>query len=282
MLSRRDFLAATAAALTVRPALAATPLAATPSSPLLLAAETGLLERSAGCDVVAQIDRAAELGFRAFSDPSWTSRTLDEQHRILQGIRRQDMTPGPMVGPSGLLQDSRRWATCDGIDCAIRVPLGPAALHCKTHTQLAKLWAMAADTADASRRTLLVEPWDDARLGTAAFLRSAEIVRQVDHPRLRLSVDAHQLWRAGILLSDFGHRHCDIIGHVELPAMTSAFRTDAVVGLRALWRSGFRGVIGLRQGLAGHIATAEVQLAALRQRLEHDVTGEHTLTMDSL
>ena len=93
MLSRRTFVTLTASLPLLGSKLwAAVSSNSNPSrSPLVIAPETGLLERTAGCDVARQMDYASSLGFRGFSvcNLLWVSEseretwlTAADQHQL--------------------------------------------------------------------------------------------------------------------------------------------------------------------------------------------------------
>jgi sugar phosphate isomerase/epimerase len=197
------------------------------------------------------------------------------------------LTLAPVPDPLLTDGDDTRVTMFHPIVTGIRLAVGPAELDRLAESQLTDRWTELADAAATRGQTLFVEPWDDGRLGAALFTRCAGLVQRINHSALRLSLDACQLWRAGLRVRDLCHWYRDQIGHVELPAMSTSQHNDAVRGLRilwrtGLWRTGFRGVVGLRQGLSGPVDGAERQLVTLRQRLESDITGEHHFTMDEL
>lgn len=286
MLSRREFLATAAA----------TPLmagAASSTTSLLFAPQTGLFERSVGCDVVAQMERSAALGFRAFCDPQWLQRSPDERRQIVMAAQRGGLTLGPVVGQSIDARGGADWGLdldLDGIldqtEAArgvggVRFAIGPTLLNHLPKRTVVEFGRRIAQFAATQDQTLLLDPWDDGRGGAAVFQRWGDLIQRIEHPRMQLVADGHQLEQAGVLLSDYVQRHRGVIGHVELPRLTPRNLPEIASALRALSQIGYRGVIGLRQGLIGPVAEAEMELVAFCRELDRAVWSEGVHPLES-
>ncbi|HUQ71342.1 MAG TPA: hypothetical protein VM165_17570 [Planctomycetaceae bacterium] len=263
MLSRREFLATAAV-------VAGSPLvcrATTPSSPLLFAPQTGLLERSVGCDPAAQIERSAALGFRAYCDPQWRLRSDGERNAMLSAARQHGIRLGPMLGPSfpSDVNDGAAWlqqlsgavalAAASGLP-ALRLPLGPVLV-----VPLKGLWRAAIDIAAPQGISLMPEPWCDQRI-RGGLIRGLWLA-QFNAPVSRLSLD-WGLWPDQTV----GRKSAQKIGHVELPELRAGNRPRLAANLQALMQSGYRGVFALKQGLSGPTMAAEEELVSQCRALE--------------
>jgi len=93
---RRQFIMA-AAATGVAAALPKSVLATDPTFNLNYAPHFGMFEASAGEDRVAQIEFAADAGFRAWEDNSMRGRSVAEQEQLANAMQRHDIEMGVFV-----------------------------------------------------------------------------------------------------------------------------------------------------------------------------------------
>lgn len=292
MPTRRTFLQSLTAAAVVG---ASRQLRANPSRPTggdwPFALQTGTLEPLCGPDVVRQIELASAAGFTAFSDPDWIRRSVEEQTAIHRASRAWGIALGPCrslvdtdewLAPSAkdvvrlrLLREANR-ANRHGIGGGIRCEVGPIgplrdtmrlpavrrmlAARCRSLAE-----QLAAET-PASHFSVLIEPWDDGRVGLEWYRDCAEIVALADHPRCRLAVDVYRLAVAEEDVPAWIHCHHALIGHVELAdypggGAPGTGRLDIDAILAALRDGPANGQIALRHALPACNPTAVAALA---------------------
>ncbi|HMB93426.1 MAG TPA: TIM barrel protein, partial [Rhodothermales bacterium] len=103
-MNRRNFVrtsvVAGGAALTGLPETLACSMTPPASFTLRYAPHFGMFKNQAGDDLVAQLEYAAEQGFRAWEDNNMRTRPVEEQDRIAQAMTRLGMQMGVFVAHS--------------------------------------------------------------------------------------------------------------------------------------------------------------------------------------
>ena len=247
----------------------------------------GMFRNLAGDDPVAQLEFAANEGFRAWEDNGMSGRSEDDQRRIAAAMERLGiemgvfvLNPGTAWGPNfsrGRSDDLDRFLAeaRNAVDVAKRVNAKWMTVVPGTREQRLPMGYQTAYTVDALRRAceilephglvMVLEPLnprDHPNMLLAEMGHAYEICRAVDSPSCKILCDVyHQQATEGNLLDNID-RSWSEIGYFQVG--DNPGRREPTTGeinytkiFSELHRRGFDGIIGMEHGNAGAGADGE-------------------------